>query len=83
VLRSGPSLAGLAIQLLLFPDSFDQQAPEPVAPQGPQLPKVSITSKPSEVRQAFDSVSRVSQQQRQQLQQQVAAAAAPPEKEGE
>jgi hypothetical protein len=49
---------GLSVQLLLFPDSFKNEVPEQVAPQGPQLPKVSVTSKPSEVRQAFDSVKR-------------------------
>lgn len=46
------------MQLLLYPDSFKDEAPEEAAPQGPQLPKVSVTSKPSELRQAFESVQR-------------------------
>jgi hypothetical protein len=50
--------AGLAVQLLFFPDSVkddgDDAAPKPT---GPQLPKVKVTSSPEDIRRAFESAS--------------------------
>lgn len=53
-------LAGLTIQWILFPDSINDD--EAAAAQrraaaeaaGPQLPKLSVTSKPDELRRAFE-----------------------------
>eukprot|EP00983_Pelagomonas_calceolata_P070260 1150712-Pelagomonas_calceolata.AAC.3 len=52
--------AGLTIQWLLFPDSIKDDEEAAAARRaaaeaaGPQLPKVSVTSKPDELRRAFE-----------------------------
>jgi len=50
-------LAGLAVQLLIWPDSVKDDEARPERPQGPALPKVTVTSSPDEIRRAFDSLS--------------------------
>jgi hypothetical protein len=51
--------AGLAVQLLLFPDSLSDEPAAPRAPQEPQLPKVTVTSSPDDIRKAFQAVAQV------------------------
>ena len=47
--------AALTVQLLLFPDSVDQDSASPRVPSNePQLPKVGITASADEIRRAFD-----------------------------
>ncbi len=53
---------GLTVQWVLYPDSLKEADPEEVAARraaaaaaGPQLPKVSVTSKPGELRRAFEA----------------------------
>jgi hypothetical protein len=48
---------GLAVQLLIWPDSVKDDEPRPDRPQGPALPKVTVTSSPDEIKRAFDSLS--------------------------
>lgn len=52
--------AGLGIQLLLFPDSLPDDEPGPSSrlPKEPQLPKVTVTSSPQEIKAAFEAVAR-------------------------
>jgi hypothetical protein len=60
---NGAGLAGLGVQLLFYPDSLPDAPPpgaaDGAAPPGPQLPKVSITADPEEVRRAFDVAERM------------------------
>lgn len=51
---------GLGIQLLLFPDSLPDDEPSPASrfPKEPQLPKVTVTSSPQEIKAAFEAVAR-------------------------
>jgi len=57
-------LTGLTIQWLLFPDSIKDDEEAAAARRaaaeaaGPQLPKVSVTSKPDELRRAFEEAER-------------------------
>lgn len=63
---NGLGLAGLSVQLLLFPDSLKDVADDDDAsalPKGPQLPKVGITSKPEEMRAAFRMAERIGKQE--------------------
>jgi hypothetical protein len=57
-----PWCAGLSIQLLLFPNSLDDAEADAAArvrtPSAPQLPKVTVTSSPEEIRRAFEAVAR-------------------------
>lgn len=47
------------MQLLLFPDSLpDDDMPVRREPQEPQLPKVTVTSSPDEIKAAFEAVVR-------------------------
>mmetsp|Transcript_31114 Transcript_31114/g.69136 ORF Transcript_31114/g.69136 Transcript_31114/m.69136 type:complete len:331 (-) Transcript_31114:737-1729(-) len=50
-------LMGLTVQMVLFPESLKDDEADRAARRaaGPQLPKVSVTSKPDEVRRAFDA----------------------------
>ena len=50
-------VVGLAVQLLIWPDSVQDDEARPERPQGPALPKVTVTSSPDEIRRAFDSLS--------------------------
>ena len=55
-----PVCAGLSVQLLIFPDSLKKEEERArVATGEPQLPKVSLTSNPEEVRRAFDAAERI------------------------
>lgn len=57
MLSCGP--AGLSVQLLLFPDSLpDDELPTSRLPKEPQLPKVTVTSSPAEIKAAFDAVAK-------------------------
>ncbi|EFJ42954.1 hypothetical protein VOLCADRAFT_121472 [Volvox carteri f. nagariensis] len=64
---NGVGLAGLSVQLLLFPGSItDEEAEEEdAASRGPQLPKVRITSRPDELRAAFNVAERLGKQEAQ------------------
>jgi hypothetical protein len=41
----------------LFPDSLKDDEPRPAKPEGPQLPRITVTSSPEDIRRAFNSVS--------------------------
>ncbi|KXZ56700.1 hypothetical protein GPECTOR_1g630 [Gonium pectorale] len=59
---NGVGLAGLSVQLLLFPDSVqqeDEEEQEDASSRGPQLPKVRITSNPKDLRAAFNEAERL------------------------
>ena len=42
--------------MLFFPDTLPDDAPAPAKPSGPQLPRVTVTSSPEDIRRAFESV---------------------------
>ncbi|GFR41276.1 hypothetical protein Agub_g1951 [Astrephomene gubernaculifera] len=66
---NGVGLAGLSVQLLLFPNSLqDDEAEEDdeaaaAAARGPQLPQVRITSHPQQLRAAFGVAERLGKQE--------------------
>ncbi|GLC35785.1 hypothetical protein PLESTB_000494000 [Pleodorina starrii] len=65
---NGVGLAGLSLQLLLFPGSVvddEEQEDDVEASRGPQLPKVRITSRPDELRAAFSVAERLGKQEAQ------------------
>ncbi|GIL43058.1 hypothetical protein Vafri_846 [Volvox africanus] len=65
---NGVGLAGLSVQLLLFPGSIpdeDESVEEDGASRGPQLPKVRITSRPEEIRAAFGVAERLGKREAQ------------------
>jgi hypothetical protein len=49
------------VQLLLFPDSLpDDDVPVSRTSKEPQLPKVTVTSSPDDIRKAFQAVAKTS-----------------------
>lgn len=68
--RPCAAFAGLFVQWLVFPDSVKDTAAEAArrraqaeAAAGPQLPKVSVTAKPDELRRAFAQAERLGQKE--------------------
>jgi hypothetical protein len=42
--------------MLFFPDSIKEDEPRP-KPTGPQMPRITVTSSPEDIRRAFEAVS--------------------------